>query len=65
MESRIIELEKKITFLDHKLEELNEVIIHQSKVMDDLKNRLHDLSDQFQSGEPARKIEDEEPPPHY
>ena len=65
MENRIIELEKKVTFMDHKLEELNEVILHQSKVIDELKSQLHNFSDQLQSGDLMRKLEDEEPPPHY
>ena len=65
MEDRIIELEKKITFIDHKLEELNEVIFSQTKVINELKTRISGLNDQLQSGALVRKIEDEDPPPHY
>ena len=65
MKDRIVELEKKVAFIDHQLEELNEVIVHQSKIIDEHQSRLKSLSDQFHSGESARKFEDEEPPPHY
>ena len=65
MKEKIIELEKRIAFMDDKLEELNEVICDQSKVIDELKGRLEGLKDQVQSGALVRKIEDEDPPPHY
>ena len=65
MEKRIIELEKKVTFMDQKLEELNEVIIDQSKTIDKLKSQLTNMNDQISSGDLVRKLEDEDPPPHY
>ena len=65
MEKRIIELEKKVTFMDQRLEELNEVIIDQSKTIDELKSQLTNMNDQISSGDLVRKIEDEELPPHY
>ncbi len=65
MEKRIIELEKKVTFMDQRLEELNEVIIDQSKTIDELKSQLTNMNDQISSGDLVRKIEDEDPPPHY
>jgi len=65
MENRIIELEKKVAFMDYKLEELNEVVVHQSNIIEELKIRLKDLSDQSQGGTLVRKLEDEDPPPHY
>jgi len=65
MEKRIIELEKKVTFMDHKLEEFNEVIVHQSKAIDELKSQLTNVNDQISSGELVRRLEDEDPPPHY
>jgi len=65
MEKRIIELEKKVTFMDHKLDELNEVIIDQSKTINELKSQLTKVNDQISSGDLVRRLEDEEPPPHY
>ncbi len=65
MEDKIIELQKKVAFMEHKLDELNEVIFDQTKVIEGLKSRLDGLSDQMQSGDLVRKIEDEEVPPHY
>mgnify|MGYP000672236167 CR=1 FL=1 len=65
MENRIIELEKRVAFIDQRLEELNEVIFDQTKTSDELKNQLQYLNDQLQRGELVRKLEDEEPPPHY
>ncbi|MCA9409099.1 MAG: SlyX family protein [Candidatus Omnitrophica bacterium] len=65
MENRIIELEKRILFLDHQIEELNEALIYQGKVIEELKIQLKNFNDQLQSGSLVRKLEDEEPPPHY
>jgi len=65
MQDPIIELEKKIAFIDHKVEELNEVIIDQAKTIEELKNQIKIFQDQLDSDELVRKIEDEEPPPHY
>ena len=36
MEDRIVELEKKISFLEHSIEELNDVILDQQKKIADL-----------------------------
>jgi len=65
MEKRIIELEKKVTFMDQRLEELNEVIVDQSKTIDELKSQLTKVNDQISSGDLVRRLEDEDPPPHY
>lgn len=65
MEDKIIDLQKKVAFMEHKLEELNEVVVDQAQVIEELKNRLKDLGDQFQSGLSVRKLEDEDLPPHY
>lgn len=65
MEDKIIDLQKKVAFMEHKLEELNEVVVDQAQVIEELKNRLKDLGDQLQSGPPVRKLEDEDLPPHY
>lgn len=65
MEERIIELEKKISFQEHMIEELNGVVIDQQKKLDELERVLRQLYQQFESGELVKKQEEEEPPPHY
>lgn len=65
MENKIIELEKRIAFMEQNIEELNEVTADQSKIINDLKSQLKSVNDQIQSGSLVRKLEDEEPPPHY
>ncbi len=65
MEKRIIELEKKVTFMDQRLEELNEVIVDQSKAINELKSQLTTVNDQISSGDLMRRPQDEDPPPHY
>ena len=65
MEERIIGLEIKATFTDHKLKELSEVVFEQSQVIDKLKSQLKYLNEQFQSGGAQCSLENEVPPPHY
>ena len=65
MQDKIIELEKKVAFIDHKLEELNEVIFDQAKVIASLQSQLKNVHDQMASGALVRKLEDEDAPPHY
>ncbi len=62
LERRVIELEIKLTHQDRLLDELNEVVIEQRKVIDRLEKRL-DVTEKalFELGdEPAN-----EQPPHY
>lgn len=65
IEERIIELEKKVSFQEHTIEELNEVIIVQQKEIDEFKKSLNHLKEQLSSDNLVKKQEDEEPPPHY
>ncbi|MCA9406450.1 MAG: SlyX family protein [Candidatus Omnitrophica bacterium] len=65
MEERIIELEKKVSFQDNTIEELNQVVIEQQKKIDQLQRELQRLKEFVTSGDLVRKLEDEEPPPHY
>ncbi len=65
MEKRIIELEKKMAFQEHALEELNEVIVDQQKKMDVLERALKGFKEQVTSGDLVRAREEEERPPHY
>lgn len=65
MEERIIELEKRVAYLDVQVEELTEVINTQLSALEELKKQLNTFAEKIESGELVRPIEDEEPPPHY
>ena len=66
MEKRIIELEKRLTFQQHLIEELNAELIIQQKRADLLEKQLKNIAEQVRSGGGVVKdLQDEEPPPHY
>ena len=65
MQERLIELERKISYQDKLLQELNEVIFTLSKRLDQLESRHKALNDQLASGNLVKRQEDETPPPHY
>jgi SlyX protein len=65
MQQRLIELERKISYQDKLLHELNEVIFVLSKRLDQLESRQKTMNDQFASGNLVKRQEDEIPPPHY
>ena len=66
MEERMIEIEKRVLFQDRTIEELNQVIIDQQKRIETLERELSLIKKQITTIDPpVRKLEDEEPPPHY
>lgn len=67
MDDRLIELESRIAFQDHTLQELNEVIVRQQREIDGLRRELEVLRAQFQALAPAlvASRSEETPPPHY
>ena len=65
MEDRIIEIEKKVAFMDDKLEELSEVILVQAREINELRDQLKNFNDQMAGGDLVRRLEDEDAPPHY
>ena len=65
MQERLIELERKISYQDKLLQELNEVIFSLSKRLDQLESRQKAMNDQLTSGNLVKRQEDETPPPHY
>ena len=65
MEERIIELEKRIAYLDMQVEELTEVINNQQALIADLQKQVSAISDKMDSEELVKPVEDEVPPPHY
>ncbi len=66
MESRITELEIKISYTEDLVEELNRTVFRQQQQIDLLARELRSLRDQVQSGQPQefRSLRDEIPP-HY
>ncbi|MEI6437275.1 MAG: SlyX family protein [Candidatus Omnitrophota bacterium] len=65
MEQRLNELERKVSYQDKLLQELNEVIFALSKRLDQLESRQKAMKDQLASGNLVKRQEDETPPPHY
>ena len=65
MQERITELERKISYQDKLLQELNEVIFAMSKRLEALESRQKFLNDQLANGNLVKPQEDETPPPHY
>jgi len=69
MEKKITELEEKFAFLDHTIEELNNVIFRQTKKIDELEVMLKHLSSQIRQMNSQKDTGDSEVindrPPHY
>ncbi len=65
MEQRIIELEKKVAFQEQMIEELNEVLVDQQKKISGFERQLNVMTEKIGSGDFVKKVEEEDPPPHY
>ncbi len=67
MENRIVELETKISYQDHTIAQLNEVVTSQQQQIDQLEKAVERLRQHLkQSGNHEIARPDEEvPPPHY
>lgn len=67
MDERLNELETRIAYQDHTLQELNEVIVRQQQEIDGLRRELEVLRAQIRSLTPALIAGrgEETPPPHY
>jgi len=67
MENRLIELESRVAFQEHTLQELNDVVVRQQQEMAQLQRELGILRAQIQalSTLPLASRADEPPPPHY
>ena len=67
MENRLIELETRLAFQDHTLQELNAVVVRQQRDIDALTRELETLKAQFRALAPdlVASRADETPPPHY
>lgn len=65
MEKRIIELEKRVAYLDVQIEELTDIINDQQGIIKEIKKQLQILVDKFDNEQLVKPMEDETPPPHY
>jgi len=69
MEKKITELEEKFAFLDHTIEELNNVVFRQTQKIDELEVMLKHLSSQIRQMNSQKDTGDSEVindrPPHY
>ncbi len=65
MQQRLTELERKVSYQDKLLQELNEVVIGLNKRVDQLESRQKAIKDQIANGTLVKPQEDETPPPHY
>ncbi|WP_231368634.1 SlyX family protein [Mariprofundus ferrooxydans] len=67
MENRIIELETRLSYQEHTIGELNEVVTRQQRQIDRLEEAIRQLRQHLkQQGSSGLARPDEEvPPPHY
>lgn len=67
LDSRVVELETRLSFQEHTLHALNEVVIRQQQQIETLVREVQALKDRLRAAAPSPvgPLEDEKPPPHY
>ncbi len=67
MESRIEDLEIRLTHLEAEQEQLTQTLLQQQKAMEEMSNRIDYLSSLLKNLAPSAVVsrEEETPPPHY
>ena len=66
MESRLAEIEVKLSFAEDLLEDLNRTVVRQQQQIDQLQQELRALRQQVQAGNAAESYgPHDETPPHY
>ena len=67
MQDRLTEIEIKLSHLDNTLNELNNVMVQHSNLIDRLSLRCNQLGEQLNAteGNPSASGPDSEKPPHY
>ncbi len=67
MEKRMIELETKLSYQDHMIQELNDVVTRQQKQIDTLEIELRRVREHLKSSSSSQiaRPEEDVPPPHY
>ncbi|MDQ2075346.1 SlyX family protein [Marinimicrobium sp. ABcell2] len=66
LEDQIIELQSRLAFQEDTLNELNGVVVEQATQIDQLRQQLRSLAEQYQDLRHHQGAEGEDqPPPHY
>jgi SlyX protein len=67
MEDRLIELETRLAFQEHTLQELNEVVTAQQRQLDRIEQQIAELAERLHAlkASPLASEAEETPPPHY
>jgi len=67
MQNRLVELETKISYQEHTIAELNDVVIRQQRQIDLLEKNVKRLQEHLQQSLPpdVGRSDEEVPPPHY
>jgi len=67
MKDRMIELETRISYQDHTIAELNDVVTRQQRQIDQLERAMEQLRQHLKQSDSAglARPEEEIPPPHY
>lgn len=59
------DIELKLAYQERTIDELNAVVIEQSKRIDELETKLQRFMDRIEAESTVRDASEEEPPPHY
>lgn len=67
VERRLVELETRLTFQEHTVQALNDVVTRQQQQIEALVREVNALKDRLRAAAPSLvgPLEDEKPPPHY
>lgn len=68
MEQRFIELESRLAFQEHAIEELSEVIVVQRRELDGIRRELDEVRQRLREAVGSSNVapqSEEAPPPHY
>ncbi|MEO8008481.1 MAG: SlyX family protein [Betaproteobacteria bacterium] len=65
MESRLAEIETKLSFSEELLDALNRTVFRQQQQIDQLQQELHALHEHLRTALPAQSVTHEETPPHF
>ena len=64
-EKRLYEIEKRLSYLERFIEDLNEVVINQERIIEALKNEVIELKNKDSQSPLLEKRPHNEKPPHY
>ncbi len=64
-EKRLYEIEKRLSYLERFIEDLNEVVINQERIIEALKNEVIELKNKDSQSPLLENRPHNEKPPHY